>query len=223
MTYNKCSFVLRAHTAKFICLLVLGATSFVVDASAQQAQRAQSAARPVARLVSAYSVPTTRVVETERQRVARRATDAVTANVTRRTINATTSAATMERRVFDMLNAERRRNNLSPLVWDESLAQMARLHSDDMGGRNYFSHDSPDGDHTSDRARQSGVTGWRALGENIAFNQGFEDPAAFAVERWMQSSKHRDNILNRGFSHTGLGVVQTADGRVYFTQVFVTR
>ena len=221
MFYSNLSSRPRARAAKYFGLIFLCSAAFAVNVSAQQ--RSQSESRPVARLVSAYQTPTARIVETARQPAARRISGTVSANVTRRTINVTSAAASMERRVFDLLNAERRRNNLSSLVWDESLAQMARQHSDDMGGRNYFSHDTPDGEHTSDRAHQSRVTGWRALGENIAFNQGFDDPAAFAVERWLHSAKHRDNILNGSFSHTGLGVVQTADGRVYFTQVFVTR
>lgn len=218
MLYNNWSFSSRLRGAKFVGLAIICITSFAIDAAAQ---RSGSEARPVARLVSAYRVPTARSVETSRPPVTRRTPTAAT--TTRRTVNTTTAATSMERRVFDLLNAERRRNNLSPLVLDESLIQMARLHSDDMGSRNYLDHASPDGEHISDRARQCGVQGWRALGENIAFNQGFDDPAAFAVERWMQSVKHRNNILNASFSHTGLGVAQTADGRVYFTQVFVTR
>ena len=62
---------------------------------------------------------------------------------------------------------------------------------------------------------------WGALGENIAFNQGFDDPSAFAVQRWMGSSKHRANILSSQFTRTGIGVARAADGSIYFTQVFM--
>ena len=48
-------------------------------------------------------------------------------------------------------------------------------------------------------------------------------PAAFAVARWMQSTKHRGNILNADFKRAGLGVARAADGRVFFTQVFTAR
>ena len=99
---------------------------------------------------------------------------------------------------------------------------MARQHSEDMARKNFFSHEGPDGG-TVERARELGIRGWKALGENIAYNQGFEDPAAFAVERWMGSSKHRSNILSEMFTRSGLGIARAADGRIFFTQVFVAR
>lgn len=224
MLYNNRSFNAPLRGASFIVCALFCVVAFNGHAAAQ---RTASESRPAARLVSAYSAPNARQVGTTQQPIAaviiRRTPNVASASVARRALNTTTATVSMERRVFDLLNAERCRNNLPALVWDESLAQMARLHSDDMGSRNYFNHATPEGGQTSERAHQSGITGWRALGENIAFNQGFDDPAAFAIERWMQSVKHRNNILNASFSHTGLGVAQTEDGRVYFTQVFVTR
>ena len=37
---------------------------------------------------------------------------------------------------------------------------------------------------------------YKVLGENIAYNFGFDDPGGFAVERWMLSPGHRANILD---------------------------
>ena len=110
-----------------------------------------------------------------------------------------------------------------PLVWDEDLNRMARLHSQNMARQNFFDHTGPDGQDTLMRARACGIRQWSALGENITYNQGFDDPAAFAVERWINSAKHRDNILRADFTHSGVGVAEAADGRIYFTQVFLTR
>jgi len=133
-------------------------------------------------------------------------------------INATTD----ERRVFELINQARRAQGYAPLVWDAELTRMAREHSEEMAAQNFLSHDGPDGGMV-ERARERGIRGWQALAENIAYNQGFDDPAGFAVERWLKSAKHRDNIMRAGFTHTGLGVAQTPDGRIYFTQVFVAR
>jgi uncharacterized protein YkwD len=44
-----------------------------------------------------------------------------------------------------------------------------------------------------------------------------------AVEQWMQSPKHRANILRSNFTHSAIGIARTADGRVYLTQVFIMR
>jgi uncharacterized protein YkwD len=74
----------------------------------------------------------------------------------------------------------------------------------------------------ADRARAAGIRGWQVLGENIAYNQGYDDPSGFAVQRWMGSAMHRANILNGQFTRTGIGVARAADGSIYFTQVFMS-
>jgi uncharacterized protein YkwD len=73
------------------------------------------------------------------------------------------------------------------------------------------------------RAEVLGLHGWKALGENIAYNQGFSDPTAFAVERWMVSEKHRENILNNEFTHAAVGMARASDGTFYFTQDYMKR
>ncbi len=136
---------------------------------------------------------------------------------------AAVSASGDERRAFDLINAERMAKGRQPLQWDGSLMRVARYHSENMARKDFFNHIDRDGLDLTGRADAHGVNGWKALGENIAYNQGYTDPAAFAVERWMISSKHRDNILNGEYTHAGLGVARSADGRVFFTQVFMKR
>ena len=51
----------------------------------------------------------------------------------------------------------------------------------------------------------------------------FEDPGAFAVERWMASEKHRANILSTEFRAMAIGMYIAADGSVFLTQTFITR
>jgi uncharacterized protein YkwD len=134
-------------------------------------------------------------------------------------INATSD----ERRAFDLINSERRARGESSLVWDAELTRMARLHSESMARQNFFDHTNPQGENMTMRARACGICGWSAISENIAYNSGYDDPSAFAVQRWMTSPKHRANLLRGGFTHSGVGVARAADGRVFFTQVFITR
>lgn len=133
------------------------------------------------------------------------------------------SASSLERRAFDLINEQRISNGEQPLVWDAELCRMARVHSDNMARQEFFDHTSPDGRSMQERARNSNIRGWSMLAENIAYNQGFEDPAAFAVERWMRSIKHRENILNDRFTRSAIGIARAEDGRVYLTQVFIAR
>ena len=122
-----------------------------------------------------------------------------------------------------MINAARREAGEPELIWDAELTRMARAQSESMARGNYFAHEGPDGRDAVQRARDLGIRGWSALAENIAYNQGYDDPSGFAAERWLHSAKHRDNIMRACFTHSGIGVAHGPDGRVYFTQVFVAR
>jgi len=112
---------------------------------------------------------------------------------------------------------------LSPLSWDPELCRMARAHSEDMAQRRYFSHETPEGLRANDRARAFGIEQYKLLAENIATNQGFDDPGALAVEQWLRSPGHRANILNPRFEQSAIGVSIGADGTVFLTQEFIAR
>ena len=129
----------------------------------------------------------------------------------------------IEKRAFEQTNIVRLKNGLAPLVWDGDICRMARIHSESMSRQGYFSHVTPEGLRLRERAREVGILRYTVLGENIALNQGFDDPGAFAVERWMQSEKHRANILSPEFRAMAIGSFVAPDGSVYLTQTFITR
>lgn len=132
-------------------------------------------------------------------------------------------ATEIERRAFDMTNTVRLQNKLAPLGWDPELCRMARQHSENMVRRGFFSHETPDGLHLKGRAHAAGILRFHVLGENIAYNQGFDDPGAFTVGRWMLSPGHRANILSPEFQQSAIGVFVAPDGTVYLTQEFIAR
>ena len=132
-------------------------------------------------------------------------------------------ATTIERRAFDKTNEIRVKSGLPRLVWDAELCRMARLHSENMGRMGFFAHETPDGLRLKERARSVGILQFRVIAENIAYNKGYDDPGAFAVERWMISSGHRANILYVGFQSSAIGSYVSKDGSVYLTQVFINR
>jgi uncharacterized protein YkwD len=92
-----------------------------------------------------------------------------------------------------------------------------------MARGGFFAHETPEGHRLRDRARSSGIGRFKVLAENIAYNQGFKDPGAFAVERWLISSKHRANILHNEFQAAAVGVFVADNGAVYLTQAFIAR
>lgn len=125
----------------------------------------------------------------------------------------------LETDAFDLVNDERVAAGEDALIWDEMLTEVARAHSEDMVAHDYFSHTEPDGDTLTDRLADAHVS-YVLAGENIAWNWNYPDPAQTAVDGWMDSLGHRENILREQFTHAGMGVAKAADDSYYFTQVF---
>ena len=209
----------------FICLLAFAPSAFSQDNSTENKPKAYlfsgggSADRSVNRSQEAYLLSSgdTRSATISRPRVFKPQPPKTVARV--KTVN----ALTLERHAFELINRERSASGLDTLVWSDDAAKIARLHSENMATYNFFSHTGLDGLLVNDRADSFGVNKWSAIGENIAYNQGFENPVEFAVERWMQSPKHRDNLLSRRWKESGIGIAVTDDGTYYFTEVFLLR
>lgn len=120
-----------------------------------------------------------------------------------------------ERRMLDLVNAERRERGLTELAWSDDLAEVALAHSRDMFARGYFSHVDPDGRDAQDRVDRAGVR-YGVMGENLALAPDL----GTAHRGLMDSPGHRANILHADFRRLGVGVI---DGGVYgkmFTQLF---
>lgn len=132
-------------------------------------------------------------------------------------------ASAAEREAFDLINKLRADDGHEPLVWDDQLAVVARLHSQNMAAYKFFSHRGTDGATVDERADKVGIRDWKAIGENIAFTRGFDGAASFAVSRWMESPAHRKNLLDKRWTQTAIGVAVLPDGTYYFTQVFLLR
>ena len=162
--------------------------------------------RPVSRLITRFAVTKT----------------PVSPNATN-TAPTLAEAGEIERRAFAETNQVRVKNGLPALEWDGDVCRMARTHSENMSRLNFFSHVTPDGLRLRDRARAAGILTYTVLGENIAYNQGYEDPGAFAVQKWMASPKHRANILSSEFRAMAIGTYIAPDGSVFLTQTFITR
>lgn len=117
-----------------------------------------------------------------------------------------------EAQVLDLTNIIRVRAGLSPLDSDKGAAEVAYLHSEDMMENDYFSHESLDGSTLADRLKDGDVS-YTTAGENIAAN--YSDAVA-AVEGWLNSKGHRENILNKDYTQLGVGVYHK-----YYTQNFI--
>ncbi len=112
-----------------------------------------------------------------------------------------------------LVNAHRQSVGCEELTWHEPAAQVAQGHSEDMVARGYFDHTNPDGQSPFDRLNAAGIF-FRMAGENIAAGQR---TAEVVLDAWLNSSGHRANIENCGFTHHGLGLSAN-----HWTHLFLT-
>ena len=127
-----------------------------------------------------------------------------------------------EQTALELLNKDRIQAGVPSLLPDEKLADLARLHAQDMLDNAYFSHVDLKGRDPFRRMKDGGVS-FLAAGENIY--KGFDDPPGEELEiaeRFlMQSPGHRGNILERDFTRAGIGVARSNDGWLYLVQCFI--
>jgi len=140
--------------------------------------------------------------------------------------------AAQEQDVLDLVNAVRAegyrcydgfKDAAPPLVMEERLRCAARLHSQDMGEHNWFSHSGSDGSSMQSRVEAQGYVDWTSLGENIA--AGASDPGA-TVDMWLGSTEgHCSNIMSSGFTELGVGVFRAPHSSYewFWTQDFGDR
>jgi len=127
-----------------------------------------------------------------------------------------------ELEVFDLTNAERANHGLTALIWHDTLAYAARKHSEDLMLNDMTGHAGSNGSTVGERIESAGITNWRTWAENCAY--GYTTPAA-VVEGWMNSPRHRTNILKDNVTHLGVGYVPRPQGAnaqysTYWTQKF---
>lgn len=159
----------------------------------------------------AASPTPTRTDEPSRSEPSRTPRPTATATEPRPTSPATTSttppqpqpggASPEETEVLRLTNAERAKHGCGPLTADPNLLESAGGHAEDMVDRHFFDHTNPDGEDPFERMRAAGFHG-SSMAENIAM--GYTSPKA-AVAGWMDSSGHRQNILNCDYNRLGVG------------------
>lgn len=108
----------------------------------------------------------------------------------------------LEKRMLDLVNAERVANGLQPLAPDPELTEVARRHSADMFARGYFAHDTPEGLSPFDRMKEANVR-FLTAGENLAL----APTLSVAHTGLMNSPGHRANILRPQFGRVGIGIM----------------
>jgi len=149
----------------------------------------------------------------------------------------------LEQLIHLRVNGARMAHGLDKLSHDEELVAIARSHSKDMANRGFFAHENPDGETFDDRYTAAGYDCRVPAGEkqylggaeNIAkthagapletgeCHESAADVSMGVVSGWLDSPRHRQNILNNHWRRQGIGIVLREERdaiAVYVTQNF---
>ena len=126
-------------------------------------------------------------------------------------------AEQMADRVVQLVNLERVAEQTLPVTVNDKLADIAADYACRMIEEGFFSHRDPiTGHNMADRA-VIGKYAYYAVGENLATGQ--ETPVD-VMREWMESSAHRENILDPTWTEIGVAVRVGGERSVYWVQVF---
>jgi hypothetical protein len=106
--------------------------------------------------------------------------------------------------VVRQTNAQRSAVGLSPLTENSDLSSAAIAKGNDMLAKGYWAHFAPDGTSPWTFFTQFGYK-YQYAGENLA--RDFSDVSS-AINAWMSSPTHKENILNPHYKEIGIGVVE---------------
>lgn len=120
---------------------------------------------------------------------------------------------------LDLVNAEREKKNREPLEINDALMEAAQIRAQELVEK--YSHTRPDGTSCNTVFEEVGITDYSSEGENIAVGQGTPYQV---VTDWMNSSGHKKNILNSGYTETGVAcyIESGSRYRVHWVQLFYT-
>lgn len=128
-----------------------------------------------------------------------------------------TAETTQAEAILKLVNQERSKAGVSPLKLNAKLTEVANIKAKDMADKNYFSHQSPTYGSPFDMLKQFGIS-FSYAGENIAAGQ---KTAEEVMDSWMNSSGHRQNILNKNYTQLGVGFKRGGQYGTEWVQLFI--
>lgn len=113
------------------------------------------------------------------------------------------SGSAAAQQIIALTNRERASHGLAPLKIDRRCVQAIGGHVSDMARGGFLSHEGSDGRGPDARFKRYSPKSLGA-GENVAYNA--EGTGASFMRQWMNSSGHRNNILNPRYKGIGAAV-----------------
>lgn len=120
--------------------------------------------------------------------------------------------------VLSLVNQERVRNGLEKLSWGEACSEAAETRANELV--ELYSHTRPDGSDWSTACVEP-TGGIYTEGENLVVGNSAVSPET-TVAAWMNSEKHRENILNPAYTKLAVGFYfdPSTQYRTHWSQYF---
>ena len=119
--------------------------------------------------------------------------------------------------IISLTNEQRKTVNVSGLVEDPYLDQIAQIRADEMAKTGVFDHTRPDGQKFTELFIVNGKWITPLAGENIGKNVWTSQQV---IDCWMASPSHKKNIERPQFTKIGVGVARASNGYYYVAQEF---
>lgn len=121
-----------------------------------------------------------------------------------------------EKKLLELINKERAKAGVKKLEPDAELMKVAGLKAEDMVEHAYFDHGSPTYGSPFEMMKQFGLS-FKSAGENIAGNESVD--AVFRA--WLEDTGLKNNMLNKKFSLTGIGIEESKAYGKIVVQMFI--
>ncbi len=117
-----------------------------------------------------------------------------------------------ERTFLDRTNSLRSSQGIRSLTEHPALTAKAEAWAQHMASTGRLEHS----------ALSAGLGGldWRSLGENVGYSSPTSNTLLTIHNMLAKSPGHRANMLNKGFTHMGVGVAKDSSGRIWVAEVF---
>lgn len=125
------------------------------------------------------------------------------------------AASDVEQCFIDSINEARAAEGVAALEWVEDLVDYTREHSADMAASGGLFHS------TSAEMSAALPSGWTSWAENIGWQSNPSLPDCSTMfDSFMNSTGHRDNLMNPAFQFAATGVYIDGAGQLWTTHVF---
>lgn len=116
------------------------------------------------------------------------------------------------RTFLDRTNAYRKANGVPAVAEHDTLTQKAEAWAVHMASTGRL-------EHSTLSAGLSSLS-WSALGENVGYSSPTSNTLLTIHNNFVSSSAHRAILLDRRFTHMGVGVARDSSGRFWVVEVF---